>query len=943
MFSNNCIVLFLVRQKPNPKKKQKGVSKNKRGPKYDFRKGYWGAATDILSDQEFRVMVMWIQRLSEPLCIEYSCIASACLRKDPGFWIARSTGKPLIKIIQEFSFAVHKSIILDIFPTTPNFSLGERAVGVEKIHGESDPIGQNWGLEYLKNKSSSELKGLISMALTLIQNKLKSGITFGIRTLAGILSNRKDIAKESIEKVLFQWQTIISVERYGQASEVEKFLEFTKGFRKSASLRLVCLVLEQEYKIFLKEKIDLNLQSALPMTFEIIKCLFGKGCLNTKIVEDSFCKIARYYSTCRGATGRSSANKILYCIIASLTSFSLLQEELEEIKRKKLIYKKQTNSKNKRRINLQKTNFEIAEENEAFAEQHFKKDGIEIDKFCSLKESFPFPEITKNSANNCVSLMKELSKMFLCYDKNSTFTLHPCELDSNDFSCWRSNAAKFEKNASGTGFCDDSEIFVDPSAQRTYNVYCEQNPFSCNSNIIKESVPIKKLNQKIKTFKTLSTEHNFEVITGLTCWGYAIKRLENQKVFDPICQIEKTKKGDNENTCSTLNYRKYLVRQFEQIAILGGDRLVGPGTIFEERFPSNHPQYNPVHGDNPKRFNHFWLVVASAKYGAYGLRLKVIEGDGIPYECRLLKKKNPNLKFLLFAVPDSRCIKPINSQMKYIIAHEPKPISTAIGLFFVVDQGVPLLKNLLQLGVCNDILRRLLVSRGFGIPERGTSAFSMVEKLWTFHGAELERIRDKYKTPIKIQDQKKMFDMQESQTILPFMDEHFIETVCFDWNGLEKREWGETTDKIIKQQRTHSLIRLNPDELIQNVYVYNSCKTHTITSIVIDKNATIPRTQKYFPYGKYMTEQEARALAFHWKESFIEAQKNKILRMKTSFHGRKNTRLNRSVKKVQKDPIQILRRSLNPQTRRSNLNKTTKTDPRKPNEAKALIPRFKNK
>ena len=117
-------------------------------------------------------------------------------------------------------------------------------------------------------------------------------------------------------------------------------------------------------------------------------------------MEDSFCKIARYYASCRGATNRSSPAKILYCIIASLTNFSLLTEDFEELKRKHFLNLNKTKSKNKKRIVLKKTNFEIVEENENFVEKQIQQEENEFDELdlsFRLKELRPFPDCRKKT------------------------------------------------------------------------------------------------------------------------------------------------------------------------------------------------------------------------------------------------------------------------------------------------------------------------------------------------------------------------------------------------------------------------------------------------------------------------------------------------------------------------------------------------------------------
>ena len=253
-FFLRCVLCVVMSAEEKPKKRQRASRKENEGPKYDFRKGYWSAATDILADKDFRITTIWIQRLCQPLCIEHSCTVSACLRQDAGLWVAKSTGRPLVKIIQFLAYSMHRAIVKDVYPITPNFSLGESAVKLEQIHGEDPVLGKNWGMDYLKEKTIRELKQLINMALTLISNKLKSNTTFGIRSLVGILSNQPSDAEFCINNTLTQWNTIISVERWADSPEMNDFYELTKGFRSSASLRVVCLCLEQEDKIYKKQK-----------------------------------------------------------------------------------------------------------------------------------------------------------------------------------------------------------------------------------------------------------------------------------------------------------------------------------------------------------------------------------------------------------------------------------------------------------------------------------------------------------------------------------------------------------------------------------------------------------------------------------------------------------------------------------------------------------------
>ena len=487
--------------------------------------------------------------------------------------------------------------------------------------------------------------------------------------------------------------------------------------------------------------------------------------------------------------------------------------------------------------------------------------------------------------------MKELSAMFKNFSDKSTFTLNPCVLDSGDFACWKSIAPQMKQSASGKDNNEVDDIFVDPSAVRSYNVYNARNPFVCNPMVRNKCVNLNDLDGK-KKYPTLDGKNNFEVITGLLNWTCAIQRMNSKKIMDPLCEMEKPHNSSKKKLISTEDYRNFLHYQFEQIALIGGGGCVGAGTILEERFPPHHPMAKKKKESQPPSQNLFWLVVCSTKYGAYGLQLSKLPDNELPSVCRTMKQSNQNLSFLLFIVPDQKCIEPINSQFKYIVSHSCVPKATSIGLVFCIEEGVPLQKNLLLSGVTNKLLRRMFVAKGKNYPDANASSFAMATQLYTFEGAEYEKIRMKYRKPIKESELKKLFEVPENDFALSFMDQKFIDTICFDWDGLEKREWEDTTEKVLKRERTFHLDRLNPDEPIKNVYTYRCAKTKTIEAIVINKKFENPRKSRKFPYGKYMTEPEANALAFYWKDSLIAMQKKKCSKpKKMMFHKRNKQRM----------------------------------------------------
>ena len=184
--------------------------------------------------------------------------------------------------------------------------------------------------------------------------------------------------------------------------------------------------------------------------------------------------------------------------------------------------------------------------------------------------------------------MKELSAMFKNFSDKSTFTLNPCVLDSGDFACWKSIAPQMKQSASGKDNNEVDDIFVDPSAVRSYNVYNARNPFVCNPMVRNKCVNLNDLDGK-KKYPTLDGKNNFEVITGLLNWTCAIQRMNSKKIMDPLCEMEKPHNSSKKKLISTEDYRNFLHYQFEQIALIGGGGCVGAGTILEERFPPHHP------------------------------------------------------------------------------------------------------------------------------------------------------------------------------------------------------------------------------------------------------------------------------------------------------------------------------------------------------------------
>ena len=300
-----------------------------------------------------------------------------------------------------------------------------------------------------------------------------------------------------------------------------------------------------------------------------------------------------------------------------------------------------------------------------------------------------------------------------------------------------------------------------------------------------------------------------------------------------------------------------------------------------------------------------------------------------------MKQSNQNLSFLLFIVPDQKCIEPINSQFKYIVSHSCVPKATSIGLVFCIEEGVPLQKNLLLSGVTNKLLRRMFVAKGKNYPDANASSFAMATQLYTFEGAEYEKIRMKYRKPIKESELKKLFEVPENDFALSFMDQKFIDTICFDWDGLEKREWEDTTEKVLKRERTFHLDRLNPDEPIKNVYTYRCAKTKTIEAIVINKKFENPRKSRKFPYGKYMTEPEASALAFYWKDSLIAMQKKLLETQKDDVPQKKQAK---------NDPLQLLQKSVSNKKRNLLLKrKNAKAKERARGNLNVLIPNLRRK